>query len=325
VLGAAKIADRSSVPALSSTAGIEVAGVAARDFERAESFAARHGIDAYPTYASLVADASIDAVYIPLPVGLHARWAVAALEAGKHVLVEKSLAGNLQDCLRMIDTARDLGLVVLENFMCERHPQNEWLRDALRAGDLGAVRHVSLSFGFPPFPPDDLRNSLLLEGGALNDAGAYCLDMAAFYLGMWPLAVTAQLDNLGGEVDQVGAAFLEYPGGTSVMASFGFGHDYRNEVRVWGQHGQIDIDRCFSIPRDREPVVHLTRNTEVTRISLPAADQFALQMRYFRDLILDPHTANEANRRRSHAVVMDAVRRSSKSGERIELDPAEFS
>lgn len=318
VLGAAKIANRSMVPALLATDGIHVAGVAARDANRAIEFGRTHGIAAYPDYTSIVEASDIDAVYIPLPVGLHARWALAALESGKHVLVEKSLAGNLGDCLRVLDTASRLGLVVLENFMCERHPQGEWVRHAVSSGALGDVHHASLSFGFPPFPAEDLRNSLELEGGALNDAGAYCVDMAAFYLGRWPTAVTASLERHDMDVDTVGAAFLEFGGGLTASISFGFEHDYRNEARVWGRTGQVDIDRSFSIPADRIPQVTVTRNTEVTRIDLEPADQFALQAAYFRDLIEgESSAAEESVRRRRHAITMDAIRRSAATGQRI--------
>ncbi|MFE5409114.1 Gfo/Idh/MocA family protein [Microbacterium sp. NPDC056569] len=302
------------------TPGVEVAGVAARARDRAVEFAARHDIPVFDGYRAIIDDPSIDAVYIPLPVGLHAQWALAALEAGKHVLCEKSLAASYGECAAILDAAAASDLVVVENFMCERHPQNEFVRDGIADGLIGTVHHISLSFGFPPFPPDDLRNSVELGGGALNDAGAYCLDMASFYLGAAPEAVTATLRGEPGGVDLVGAVLLEFANGTTAAASFGFEYDYRNEARFWGSSGQLDIDRSFSIPADRTPAVTLTRNTVRERLDIPAADQFALQVAYFRDLVARGDGSTELASRRRHAAVMEAVRTSAVENRRVRLD-----
>ncbi|MGU3644474.1 Gfo/Idh/MocA family protein [Microbacterium sp. C23T] len=320
VLGAAKIADRSSVPAMQATDGLEVVGVAARSASRAAEFAARHDIRSYESYADVIDDSSVDAVYVPLPVGLHFEWSLAALRAGKHVLCEKSLAGSYTDCLTLIEEARARELVLFENFMCERHPQNQFIRDAIADGEIGEIRHASLSFGFPPFPRDDLRNSAELQGGALNDAGAYCLDMAAFYLGAQPSAVTATLSSADYDVDVIGAAFLEFDGGATAAASFGFLHDYRNEARFWGSAGQIDIDRAYSIPADRPPHVTITRNTASERVDLAAADQFALQMARFRDAVRDGDGNAELINRERHARTMEAARISAAEHRRVVVE-----
>src|SRR5690348_12756620 len=90
VLGAARIAPTALIKPARLVEGVEVGAIAARDRRRAEAFAAKHGVPAVrDTYAAVLADPALDAVYIPLPNGLHAEWTVAALEAGKHVLCEK--------------------------------------------------------------------------------------------------------------------------------------------------------------------------------------------------------------------------------------------
>ena len=319
VLGAAKIADKSTVPAMLATEGVSVAGVAARDSARAQAFATKHDIPVFDSYQEIIDDPAVDAVYVPLPVGLHAQWALAAIAAGKDVLVEKSLAGTLADCLEVIDAARAAGVVIVENFMCERHPQNTFIREGLASGIVGELHHATLSFGFPAFPPDDLRNSARLGGGALNDAGAYCLDMATYYSGRAPEAVTARLAAGPHGVDVVGSAFLEYDDELTVSVSFGFGYDYRNEARFWGASGQLEVDRCFSIPPDRPPAVSVTRNTVREDIELAAADQFRLQIEYFRDLAVagGPAVARELDARERHARVMEAVRVSARERRRV--------
>lgn len=303
-----------------ATDEVTVAGIAARDPRRAAEFAEKHRVPFFTTYSELISSPSVDAVYIPLPVGLHTEWALAALSAGKHVLVEKSLAGTFDDCARVLRTARSRNLVVLENFMCERHPQNVWIRNEVMHGNVGRVQHAELSFGFPPFPPDDQRNSIALQGGALNDAGAYCIDMAAYYLNEWPTAVSGHLRRGPSGVDVAGAALLEYASGATASIAFGFDHDYRNNTRLWGQTGQIDVYRCFSIRPDEKPRISVTRNSQVEDIDIEPADQFQLQISYFRDLVNGKSSAaSEMTRRAAHAVVMDAVRRSSALRKRVEF------
>jgi NDP-hexose-3-ketoreductase len=320
VLGAAKIAERNMLPAIVATSGVQLVAIASRDLERASALCRRFGGEARSTYDEVLNDASIDAVYVPLPIGLHREWVGAALEAGKHVLSEKSLAGWYGDARELIELARERSLVLFENFMCEAHPQSLAVRDLVASGWLGIINQLSLAFGFPPFPADDQRNSLALQGGALNDAGAYCVDMAQFYLNATPFAVVATADSEGAEVDQRGSATLFFDDGAVAQLAYGFGFDYRNEARIWGSHGQVDIDRAFSIPADREPAVTLVRNTIRERIAVPAEDQFRRQLERFRDAVIRGLWAEELDRRQRHALVMEAIRRSAVDNRIVQLD-----
>lgn len=319
ILGAARIAERNMLPAIAATPDVELVAIASRDLDRAARLAATFGGEARSNYQAVIGDPEIDAVYVPLPIGLHRMWAGAALEAGKHVLCEKSLAGNYAHARELVELARQKSRVLVENFMCETHPQNLRARDAVRSGELGAVGHLALSFGFPAFPPDDQRNSRELEGGALNDAGAYCVDMAQFYLDAVPEAVFASGHWNGADVDQRGSATLVFPGGVEAHLAYGFGLDYRNEVRIWGATGQLTIDRSFSIPADREPTITITRNTVVERVAVAAADQFQSQLARFRDGALAGELPGEHDRVLRHAQVMEAVRRSAREGRRVEI------
>lgn len=319
MLGAASIARRSMIPAIAAVDGVELAGVAARDPERARGIAEPAGAEVYDGYDALITASDVDAVYIPLPTGLHADWAVRALRAGKHVLSEKSLAATYADCLRMVEAAESAERVLIENFMCETHPQSLFVRDLIAAGEIGRVASAELAFGFPAFAETDIRNDPALGGGALGDAGAYCLDMAAFYLGAPPVSVHAVI-RAGARVDVSGTATLVFADGAVATATWGFGYDYRNEASFWGESGRIEIDRAFSIPADRAPRVTVTRNTTATPYDLAAADQFATQVARFRDLTASPWDAGSTAPLRRQAALMEAVRRSAADGRAVRLD-----
>jgi len=298
------------LPAITATPGVELAAIASRSAERAASLAERFGGSVRGSYDEVIDDPDIDAVYVPLPIGLHGEWVGRALRAGKHVLSEKSLAGSYADVCELVQLARAQSLVLFENFMCETHPQSIAVRETIGAGGIGDLAHLALFFGFPAFAADDQRNSRELEGGALNDAGAYCLDMAVFYTGRLPVSVWASADQRGADVDQWGSATLHLKGGAVAQLSYGFGLDYRNEVEIWGTSGSIHVDRAFSIPADRLPSVVLTRNTVRSSIEIPAADQFQTQVRRFAETIRIGSGAIELDRRQAHGLIMDSVRRS---------------
>src|SRR5437868_6087497 len=117
ILGAARIAPMALIRPAREVRGVVVTAMAARDAERAGAFARKHGIArVHPSYAALLEDAEIDAIYNPLPNGLHCEWSIRALRAGKHVLCEKPIAANAVEAERMASAARETGKVLMEAF-----------------------------------------------------------------------------------------------------------------------------------------------------------------------------------------------------------------
>src|SRR3954468_11300116 len=123
VLGAARITPTALVRPAGRVPDVVVSAVAARDPLRAKAFADKHSIPrVVPDYAALVADPDVDAIYNPLPNGLHAQWTERALAAGKHVLCEKPFAANADEARRVLAAQEGTGLVVLEAFHYRYHP-----------------------------------------------------------------------------------------------------------------------------------------------------------------------------------------------------------
>jgi NDP-hexose-3-ketoreductase len=158
VLGCANIAQRTVIPALKFLSGkFELIFVASRSIDKAEAFAREFNCKAIAGYDNIINSSKIDALYIPLPTGLHKEWVNKALLAGKHVYAEKSIASNLTDAKIMVDNAKQKNLALMEGYMFQYHSQHKVVLDLLKIGEIGGLRYFSSSFGFPPFPNNNFR------------------------------------------------------------------------------------------------------------------------------------------------------------------------
>src|SRR4051812_9748216 len=167
ILGAAKIAPAALIKPARQVNDVEVAAIAARDRAKADKFARKHGIaTVHESYDALLADPSIDAVYNPLPNGLHGKWTIAALEAGKHVLCEKPFTANADEAVTVAAVAQRTGLVVMEAFHYRYHPLAQWLVEIANDGTLGTIEHIDTRMVIPLLPKSDIRWQLSLAGGS---------------------------------------------------------------------------------------------------------------------------------------------------------------
>jgi predicted dehydrogenase len=215
-LGAARIAPPALVRPARQVDGVQVAAVAARDRSRAQEFASKHGIpQVHDDYDSLIADPGIDAVYNPLPNGLHAEWTEKALRAGKHVLCEKPFTANAAEAERVAAVANETGLVVMEAFHYRYHPVAEQLRTIVRSGELGELRRISTSMCIPLPLPNDIRYDYDLAGGAGMDVGCYATHMNRLVAGAEPRVVRAEAKLARPNVDRWLRAELRYSDGLS--------------------------------------------------------------------------------------------------------------
>ncbi|HEX3333814.1 MAG TPA: Gfo/Idh/MocA family oxidoreductase, partial [Acidimicrobiales bacterium] len=147
ILGAARIAPTALVKPARRTGRVQVTAVAARDPQRAEQFAHKNGIPrVLATYADLVNDPELDAVYNPLPNGLHGHWTIAAIKAGKHVLCEKPFTANANEARAVAEAVNgNPGLVVMEAFHYQYHPFCRRLVEIVRSGELGNIANIDVA------------------------------------------------------------------------------------------------------------------------------------------------------------------------------------
>ena len=281
ILGCANIARRSLIPAFVAHPAFEVARLASRDPDRAAPIAAPYGCAAC-TYDELVGADDVDLVYCPLPTGLHHVWVKRCLEAGKHVLCEKSLACTLEEVEDLVATARRRDRFLMESFQFRFHAQNLFVRRLLDEGIVGPLRQVVVRFGIPPFPEghSNIRYSKALGGGALLDNGAYTIKASTYLLGK-EMAVKAahRVVPAGEEVDIHGTLTLESAQGIVSQTAYGFDHWYRNGYEIWGTKGVISTMRAFTARPDFDAEVHV-ETADGHRVELFRDDHFARLLDY---------------------------------------------
>jgi predicted dehydrogenase len=223
-------------------AEVVVAAVAARDASRANSFAAEHGIArVHDSYEALLADPDLDAVYNPLPNGLHGRWTRAALAAGKHVLCEKPFTANATEAREIADLAARSGQVVMEAFHYRYHPLALRIEEIIASGELGTLERVEAAMCFPLPKFSDIRYNYSLAGGATMDAGCYAVHMVRTFGGSTPEVVSAQAKLRDPQVDRAMTAELQFAAGHSgrVRCSMWSSNLLQMNVKVIGHRGSL--------------------------------------------------------------------------------------
>jgi predicted dehydrogenase len=225
VLGAAAIAPNAIVKPAQKTPRAQVVAIAAREEPRARAFATRHGVPVvHRTYLDLIDDPDIDAVYNPLPNGLHGNWTMAAVRAGKHVLCEKPFTANADEARTVAAAVEDSDRVVMEAFHWRYHPMARRLLEVVGNGELGQLQQVEASFCFPLLRRHDIRWDWQLAGGALMDAGCYAVHMvrtvAAAGGAGEPRVIDARAAKISeGRVDRALSGRLQFDAGPTAMVS----------------------------------------------------------------------------------------------------------
>lgn len=247
ILGASRVSPTSIIEPARLT-GARLVAVAARDRDRAQDFADRYGVErVLGSYEDLVHDPEIEAVYNPLANSLHARWNLAAIAAGKHVLSEKPFAANAAEAREVRDAGKRAGVKVVDGFHYLYHPVTKRLHELVASGELGKLERVETMVMIPPPPPEDPRWSLPLAGGALMDLGCYGLHairaMAPLAGGNPTLinARGAERTGLPG-VDEWVDADLVYPSGITATARCNMnGTRAEMTYRAIGSKGQATV------------------------------------------------------------------------------------
>jgi predicted dehydrogenase len=200
----------------------------------------------HDTYAALLADPALDAVYIPLPNGLHGQWTLAALKAGKHVLCEKPFTANAAQAREVAAAAEGAGLVVMEAFHYRYHPLAQRMLEVVQSGELGAIRRVETSMCFPLPMFSDIRYNFGLAGGALMDAGCYAVHCLRLLSGGEPVVTSATALTLRRDrrIDRAMTAQFALPGGATgrIRASMWSRTLLSIRARVVGEHGTMTVD-----------------------------------------------------------------------------------
>jgi D-xylose 1-dehydrogenase (NADP+, D-xylono-1,5-lactone-forming) len=277
VLSTARI-NRQVIPGLQTAEGSEVMAIASRDRAAATDAAQEYGIPgAHGSYAALLADPEIDAVYIPLPNALHLPWAERALEAGKHVLCEKPLGRRSGEVERAFELAERTDRLLMEGFMYRHHPQTETLLGLVAEGRVGALRTITASFGFNLQGAANIRLDASLDGGALMDVGCYCVHAIRQIAGE-PEAVQAVQIVTDDGVDVTIAGALRMPEGILAHFDAGMAQAPRHHLEVVGEMGTLYLADPW---HGAHPGIELRQDGTAETIAVPDADPYRMQAEHF--------------------------------------------
>ncbi len=252
VISTAKIGIEKVIPAMQHSQLCRIDAIASRHLGSAEAAAGALGIPkAYGSYAALLEDPEIEAVYNPLPNHLHVPISIQAAAAGKHVLCEKPLALTAEEASRLIEARDHAGVLIQEAFVIRHHPQ--WLRarELVRTGRIGDLRVVQGSYSYMNLDPKNVRNQAGIGGGGLFDIGCYPIVTARFLFGAEPRRVIGQIEyDPAFETDRLASVLLEFPGGQALFVCSTQLVPYQR-MQIFGTKGRIEIEIPFNAPPDR--------------------------------------------------------------------------
>jgi len=289
VLSTAEIGLGKVIPGMQKGTYSKVEAIASRNLASAQRAASRLGIPkAYGSYEDLLADDSIQAVYIPLPNHLHVEWALKSLQAGKHVLCEKPIAMNFKEAEYLQMQAKQFPqLKIMEAFMYRHHPQMAKAKDIIKSGTIGALKNIHTMFSYYNDNPKDIRNNPEIGGGGLLDVGCYCISLSRFFFDGEPKRVCGAMEfDPILKVDRLASAILEFEEGTAEFTCSTQLTDYQY-AKIFGTHGRIDIERPFTPFPDRPSkiVLHLEPNSQ--EFVFEACNQYTLQGDVFSEAIIN--------------------------------------
>ena len=321
VISTAKIGIQKVIPAMQQSARCRVLAIASRDLTRARAAADALGIPrAYGSYAELLQDAEIEAVYNPLPNHLHVPISIEAAAAGKHVLCEKPIALTAAEAQKLVEARDHAGVLIQEAFMVRCHPQ--WLRARalVREGRIGELRVVQGSFSYMNTDPANVRNQAGIGGGGLYDIGCYPIVTARFLFGAEPVRVASQIEydpNFG--TDRLASVLLQFPTGQALFYCSTQLVPYQR-MQILGTGGRIEIEIPFNAPPDRPCRIFVDDGSQLGDGSarpetFEVVDQYTLQGDLFARAIREgtalPFPLEDAVK---NMRVLDAVFRAGRSG-----------
>lgn len=311
ILGAADIAFNRFLPALEKIQGVQCAGVASNSPDKLKRFVDKYNIHVYESYDEVIQDENVDCIYVPLPPVFHYEWAKKALLAGKHVFLEKPSTISAEQTRELAGLAGSMGLVLQENYMFQYHAQLADIEKIIASGELGKLRLVRTSFGFPRRAAGDFRYVKELGGGTMLDNGGYTIKLINRLLGKSTRLVASKLDyDEETGVDIFGTAEFMNADGVLAQAAFGMDCQYQCSLELWGSKGRLTTGRIYTTPDGFVPTALIETGAGSRSIELASCDAFEESIKmYLRAVDDDGLRAEMAQELVRQAEFVDAVRR----------------
>jgi predicted dehydrogenase len=291
VVGLGHIAQVAVLPAFAHAASnSQLMALVSDDTKKLKDLSARYRVPytySYKQYDECLRRGHIDAVYIALPNNLHCEYTTRAAKMGIHVLCEKPMAVNEQECRRMIHAAGRAGTKLMIAYRLHFEKANMSAVEIARSGKLGRLRLYNSLFGLQ-VREGDIRVRRKLGGGSLYDIGIYCVNAARYLFQDNPVEVCAfsmkGTERRFREVDEMSGALLRFPGDRLASFICSFGAEDVSSYELIGTKGRLQVDPAFEYVGS---LIHrLTCDGETKTRRFPAGDQFAGELIYFSDCVL---------------------------------------
>jgi predicted dehydrogenase len=280
VMGTATIAMEQVIAAMLNAKYSEVVAIASRSMAKAEEAAEKFKIQkSFGSYESLLEDEEIDAVYIPLPNNLHVEWAIKAMKAGKHVLIEKPIAISSHQALTLVNEAdKHPNLKIMEAFMYKFHPQWIKAKALINQGEIGQLKAIQSSFTFFDDDANSITNNKGYGGGSLMDIGCYSISISRFLFNAEPKNVMASIEyHPEYKIDTLATGILEFENGSSSFLC-STQVDFTQQVQIFGAKGSIRFDLPFNPPNNELSRIWLTKEEVTNEIEFEICNQYTLQV-----------------------------------------------
>lgn len=287
VLGCANIADGSVIPGIKEADNARLYAIAGRDAGRLEQFREKHRpVTTYGSYEALLEDPEVDAVYIPLPNGLHCEWVVKAAEHKKHILCEKPLGVSPEEVKIMDEACRKNGVLLMEAFAYRHSPLTLKVKEMIAQGLIGRIKYIESHFSFILTDLANVRLVKSLGGGATYDVGCYNINIIRYIAGAEPVSVYAAGD-IGPKsgVDESSCIMMQFGGDLKAVSFCSFNSASACGYRIIGDEGVIDVPANFN--QKGIVGISLKKDGGVKQISIECPDNYMLEIEQFGRCILE--------------------------------------
>jgi glucose-fructose oxidoreductase len=332
VVGLGKLTLDEILPAFGNSKHSRLTALVSGNREKAAQVAREYGVDpknvyGYDNFDALAKNDQVDVVYIVLPNGLHAEYAVRAAKAGKHVFCEKPMAVTVEECERMIRASSEARKKLMIAYRCQYEPCNLAAVKSIRSGEIGAVRVVTTDNGRPADPKDPADEWRLKKslggGGSLMDIGIYGVNGARYLTGEEPVEISAMTfsskdDPRFTEVEDVVTWQLRFPSGAIAHGSTSYSYASTSRFGVQGTKGTLVLDPATNY---FEHALKITTEQGERQPEIHEEDQFALEMDHFSNAILHNKEVKSPGEEGLQDVrLMHAIYDAARSGRPVKVD-----
>jgi len=330
ILGAARVNER-LLPAIVEANNAELVAIASRRAGAARDTVLKYApqlvdqVQTLDALESLINHADIDAIYIPLSNHEHAEWALQAMQAGKHVLIEKPMAIQVQDIDAIAEAAQRYQRVVMEGFMYRFHPQHERVKQIVASGKIGDVRFAKASYSFMMRPARMYRlaQDTGMGGGAMWDIGPYAIHTLRHCFEQDPVSVIATAKYADSGADITTSGVIDFGDGRRGHFDTSFECSRQSEYTIIGTKGGVKCHTVWQLPGTNDvPVISWwCEDGQKGEEVYPASNHFVLEIEHFSQCVLNKQAPQLSLRdARINCQTIAAALQSAASGKQVTID-----